>query len=100
MMKLIYSFLLGVMLIPASLHSQSAKPSEIPIEFDQSQKNIEHGKLNSIAYFSETVGVKRKAMVYTPPNFNSTKSYPVLYLLHGIGGDENAWISNGNLKIS
>ncbi|TDN90391.1 enterochelin esterase-like enzyme [Salegentibacter sp. 24] len=97
-MKIIYSFLLGIILISDSLHSQSLAPSQIPVEFDKPQDNINPGKLNSITYFSETVGLKRNAMVYTPPNFDSTKSYPVLYLLHGIGGDEKAWISNGNLK--
>src|SRR3954454_20556110 len=37
----------------------------------------------------------RKARVYTPPGFSKDKKYPVLYLLHGIGGDENEWKRGG-----
>ena len=44
-----------------------------------------------IEYDSKTVGVKRKAQVYTPPGYSKDKKYPVLYLLHGIGGDEYEW---------
>ncbi len=76
----------------------SGKSQSIPSDFAKPQNNIQHGNLDSITYSSKTVGVNRKAMVYTPPNFDSTKSYPVLYLLHGIGGDEHAWIENGKLN--
>ena len=49
-------------------------------------------KLDSITYVSKTVGTKRKALVYTPPGYNKKQTYPVLYLLHGIGGDEKEWL--------
>ena len=52
---------------------------------------IPHGKLEMIEYDSKTVGTKRKMQVYTPPGYSSGKKYPVLYLLHGIGGDETEW---------
>ena len=39
--------------------------------------------------------MKRKAQVYTPPGYSKDKKYPVLYLLHGIGGDENEWTRGG-----
>ena len=44
-----------------------------------------------IEYDSKTVGTKRKMQVYTPPGYTTDKKYPVLYLLHGIGGDETEW---------
>ena len=44
-----------------------------------------------IEYDSKTVGTKRKMNVYTPPGYSPKKKYPVLYLLHGIGGDETEW---------
>ena len=44
-----------------------------------------------IAYDSKSVGTTRKMQVYTPPGYSKDKKYPVLYLLHGIGGDENEW---------
>jgi enterochelin esterase-like enzyme len=44
-----------------------------------------------IDYESKTVGTTRKMNVYTPPGYTKEKRYPVLYLLHGIGGDETEW---------
>jgi enterochelin esterase-like enzyme len=42
-------------------------------------------------YDSRTVGTRRKMQVYTPPGYSEARKYPVLYLLHGIGGDETEW---------
>lgn len=53
--------------------------------------NIPRGKLEMITYESKTVGTTRKLNVYTPPGYSKDKKYPVLYLLHGIGGDETEW---------
>lgn len=53
--------------------------------------DIPHGKLEMIDYESKTVGTTRKMNVYTPPGYSDEKKYPVLYLLHGIGGDETEW---------
>jgi enterochelin esterase-like enzyme len=53
--------------------------------------DIPHGKLEMIEYDSKTVGTTRKLNVYTPPGYTADKKYPVLYLLHGIGGDETEW---------
>ena len=44
-----------------------------------------------IEYESKTVGSTRKMQVYTPPGYTKDKKYPVLYILHGIGGDETEW---------
>jgi enterochelin esterase-like enzyme len=52
---------------------------------------IAHGKLEMVQYESKTVGTARKMNVYTPPGYSSDTKYPVLYLLHGIGGDETEW---------
>ena len=62
-----------------------------PAGFNFKRGNIPHGKLEMIEYDSKTVGTRRKMQVYTPPGYSSTKQYPVLYLLHGIGGDETEW---------
>ncbi len=56
-----------------------------------SREDIPHGKLEMIEYDSKTVGTTRKMQVYTPPGYTADKKYPVLYLLHGIGGDETEW---------
>lgn len=59
----------------------------------QQREDIPHGKLETIEYDSKTVGTRRKMQVYTPPGYSKDagKKYPVLYLLHGIGGDETEW---------
>lgn len=62
-----------------------------PAGFATKRDNIPHGKLQMIEYDSKTVGTKRKMNVYTPPGYSSAIKYPVLYLLHGIGGDETEW---------
>lgn len=55
------------------------------------REDIPHGKLEMVEYESKTVGTTRKMNVYTPPGYSDEKEYPVLYLLHGIGGDETEW---------
>jgi enterochelin esterase-like enzyme len=63
--------------------------------FDMRREGIEHGKLELVEYESTTVGLARKVRVYTPPGYSAEQKYPVLYLLHGIGGDENEWARFG-----
>jgi len=65
-----------------------------PAGFDQ-VKNVPHGKIDTITYASKSVGNNRKMLVYTPPGFSKSTTYPVLYLLHGIGGDEKEWFTHG-----
>lgn len=70
-----------------------------PVDFDQKRLNIEQGSIETITYSSKTVGNERQAVVYTPPGYSETKKYNVLYLLHGIGGDELEWINHGAPNI-
>src|SRR5664279_1101734 len=70
-----------------------------PAGYDTPRNEIKKGKVDSIVYDSKTVGTKRKALVYTPPSYNKAKKYPVLYLLHGIGGDEKEWLKGGQPQI-
>ena len=65
---------------------------EAPAGFDAERPGIAHGTLESVEYKSESVGTIRKATVYLPPKYDASKKYPVLYLLHGIGGDEREWL--------
>lgn len=70
-----------------------------PEGFDKARGGIAHGKIETVEYDSKSVGNKRKALVYTPPGYSSEKKYPVLYLLHGIGGDEEEWHRGGHPEI-
>jgi enterochelin esterase-like enzyme len=62
-----------------------------PAGFNARRENIPHGELTMVEYDSKTVGTRRKMLVYTPPGYSTDRKYPVLYLLHGIGGDETEW---------
>lgn len=62
-----------------------------PNGIDKARQDVPHGKLEMISYDSKSVGTTRKMYVYTPPGYSTAKKYPVLYLLHGIGGDETEW---------
>lgn len=70
-----------------------------PEGFKTVREDIPHGKLELIEYVSQTVGATRKANVYTPPGYSAAKKYPVLYLLHGIGGDETEWVRFANPAV-
>lgn len=60
-----------------------------------SVNNVPHGNVNRVWYGSPTLGTQRRMTIYTPPTYEKGGSYPVLYLLHGAGGDEEAWVSLG-----
>src|SRR5262249_50655408 len=77
-----------------------AKLTEAPKGFDARRDGIDCGKLETVEYDSKTVGAKRKARVYTPPGYSKDKKYPVLYLLHGIGGEENEWTRGGSPHVN
>jgi len=57
---------------------------------------VAHGTVSKVWYESPTARITRRLTVYTPAGYETSgKEYPVLYLLHGIGGDENAWSELG-----
>ncbi len=74
-------------------------PMQAQPGFDSLRASISHGKIDTISYNSKTVGVTRKALIYTPPGYSKRKKYPVLYLLHGIGGDKKEWLIGGKPQV-
>ena len=64
-------------------------------------KDVPHGSVQAVWYPSPTLKMdRRRMMVYLPPGYEeSTQKYPVLYLLHGGGGDEDAWLTMGRANI-
>ncbi|KQM20426.1 alpha/beta hydrolase-fold protein [Novosphingobium sp. Leaf2] len=62
--------------------------------------NVPHGAVATIVYWSKSLGVQRRAHVYTPPGYGkgSTK-YPVLYLVHGAGDSDDSWTSVGHANL-
>jgi enterochelin esterase-like enzyme len=64
-------------------------------------KEVPHGTVQAVWYPSPTLKLaSRRMMVYTPPGYETgNQKYPVLYLLHGGGGDEDAWLTMGRANI-
>ncbi len=61
-----------------------------------SVNDVPHGTVSRVWYYSKSLNMNRRMTVYTPAGYeNGDSVYPVLYLLHGMGGDEEAWISLG-----
>ena len=84
---------------PQPGRQQEAFPKP-PEGFDKVREGIAHGTLERVDYDSKTVGVKRWMEVYTPPGYSKDKKYPVLFLLHGIGGNENReWTRGGAANV-
>ncbi len=99
-MKQLAILLLSVLCINSFAQTVKPQPFEQPPKgFDTFRENIPHGKLDTVSYKSATVGTERNALIYTPPGFSANEKYPVLYLLHGIGGDEYEWLHGGHPEI-
>ena len=99
-MKIKYAVLSIIFLFTVCFTTMAQPVEKIaPAGFDAVRATIKHGKIDTVSYSSKTVGTTRRALIYTPPGFNKSKKYPVLYLLHGIGGDEKEWFQNGQPQV-
>jgi enterochelin esterase-like enzyme len=64
-------------------------------------KDVPHGQIRQVIYYSKVNDTMRRCFVYTPPDYekNATARYPVLYLQHGGGEDETGWPSQGRANL-
>jgi enterochelin esterase-like enzyme len=97
MKKLIYS-IIALLVFSFPANSQNIV-KQAPLGFDSLRTGIAYGRIDSIIYVSKTISTNRKALIYTPPGYSKDKKYPVLYLLHGIGGDEKEWLNGGQPQV-
>ena len=80
-----------------SMTNRLLVPGEASMAYDENM-DIPHGTVRKMWYNSPGMGFDRRLSVYTPAGYEASgSSYPVLYLLHGMGGDENAWLENGRI---
>jgi len=96
MKRLVNAIVVLTMSIPVSAQG-IVKPASAG--FDVVRGSIAHGTIDTVTYTSKTVGAKRRALIYSPPGYSNKKKYPVLYLLHGIGGDEKEWLNGGQPQV-
>ncbi len=97
---------LGVIIFataPMQVAGQEPTPPTFPTPpegFDQVREGIEKGKLERVDYDSKAVGAQRWMEVYSPPGYSANEKYPVLYLLHGAGGNLNReWTQQGVANV-
>ena len=90
-MQRMLCLLLTVLLLMPAVLAEEAGCIDPPAGFDAKVDGVTYGKTLLRSYPSTTTGRNRKVMILLPPDYDETKEYPVLYLLHGIGGDENEW---------
>jgi enterochelin esterase-like enzyme len=64
---------------------------EPPRGFDAARPGVAQGQVEEFSYLSGVTGGRRKALVYLPAGYSRERTYPVLYLLHGIGGNQHEW---------
>jgi enterochelin esterase family protein len=76
-------------------------PSPVASDSFYEIKDVPHGDVRSILYFSKVTGKWRRAVVYTPPDYaaQTQKKYPVLYIMPGYGEDESGWFTQGRGNI-
>ena len=89
----------GQAAVPVVASATLTLPNHAPTDFMQIRPGIPKGKVETIAYNSKSIGVDRAAVVYTPPNYDGSQKYPVLYLMHGIGGNETHWTKPGAANV-
>ena len=90
MKKLLICLMVCVLLLPAMAFAEEGW-NDPPEGFDQRQDGVTYGTTVFKTYLSRTTGAFRKVLVILPPDYTAEKDYPVLYLLHGIGGDHSEW---------
>jgi enterochelin esterase-like enzyme len=89
---------------PVTLSEEDNKEAfpTAPVGFDQVRNDIAKGTLSQVTYEASAVkaGLERWMEVYTPAGYSESKKYPVLFLLHGIGGNEShEWTGQGNAAV-
>ncbi|MBN1509528.1 MAG: hypothetical protein JW955_21955 [Sedimentisphaerales bacterium] len=64
-------------------------------------KDVPHGQVRQVLYYSKSTNATRRCFVYTPPDYDkdTTRRYPVLYLQHGGGEDETSWPNQGKTHL-
>jgi enterochelin esterase-like enzyme len=95
-------FLLAVLAVNAQnklIPKIGEQYNEPAADFDKSKPGVAYGEIKTLTFFSQASESDRKLNVILPANFKLTEAYPVLYLLHGIGGDENEWLGGAPNEV-
>ena len=94
MTRFVFAGVLAGAILPPAMGAQTPAQRTFPNApqgFDVRREGIPHGRVERVQFDSRVTANKRPAMVYTPPGYSASQRYPVLYLLHGFGGNETDW---------
>ena len=92
------SLSLASMLLAVPFAGALAQATDTPAWL--AMRDVPHGAVQTLNYESASLGREREALVYLPPGYEaSADRYPVLYLLHGAGGDERTWIDRQQANV-
>jgi len=90
----------GVATIALASPLVGAIAQDAPTPVYLEMRNVPHGNVQPLEYESRSLGKLREALVYLPPGYDAGSArYPVLYLLHGAGGDERTWIDRQQANV-
>jgi enterochelin esterase family protein len=89
----------SVLIKPNLLNIQNEIEVPGPQPMDWNMQNVPHGVLNHHFYQSQTLARQSDFYVYTPPDYDPKKKYPVLYLLHGYSDDASGWTAVGRAHV-
>jgi enterochelin esterase-like enzyme len=90
------SLVIALLALPASILVAQEPATPVQVEV----RNVPHGAVQNFDYRSDSLDRDRQAVVYLPPGYEgSSERYPVLYLLHGAGGDERTWIDRQKANV-
>jgi enterochelin esterase-like enzyme len=93
--KFLSLFGIGLLVLAVFMAPVGPAAAAPPEGYDQYRSDIPHGTVETVQYYSTTVGVDRTALVYLPPGYSTAQQYNVFFLMHGIGGDETEWYEGG-----
>ena len=86
-----------IVMLPAMAFAQENLPTP-PAGYDQRRDDVPEGMVQELDYPTTSHGMK-PARVYTPPDYSTGTAYPVLYLHHGLGGDQTSWTDGASAHI-
>jgi MYXO-CTERM domain-containing protein len=96
MYKTWFATLLVIQTVPALAWAQMTADLPVPPDGYDAMKDVPHGEVSGVIMYPTGNGMTA-TRVYTPPGYSEAQQYPALYLLHGIGGNENEWYQGGGV---
>lgn len=85
--------------LPKDVMAAENLPTTPPSGYDRVQNGVPQGKVSYITYQSKATNSQRRARIYLPPGYSTNQKYSVMYLLHGIGGNEDEWYNGGSPHV-